>query len=148
MTISRTSQLALAATLSAASIASRIALAGGPPNVKPVAFFVVIAGALAGARVGGLTGFASMLGSDVYFGIGPWTQATSTTMAVVGILSGFLLYSRAVGRLRLAVIGFLLTAFYDVATSLYDVVIFKVPLWAALAGLYLPLFLGRKAFPN
>ena len=144
MTISRTRGLALAATLAAASIASRVAFAGGPPNVKPVAFFAVIAGGLAGPVVGGLTGFASMLGSDAYFGIGPWTPVTSTTMAFVGTISGFLLYSRNVGRTKLAILGFALTAFYDITTSLYDVVIFNVPLWAALAGLYFPFFLGAR----
>jgi len=148
VTTSRTSELALAAALSAASVGSRIALAGGPPNVKPVAFFVIMAGALAGPRVGGLTGFASMLGSDAYFGIGPWTAVTSSTMALVGVLAGLVLYSRSAGRLWLAVFGFGLTAFYDIATSLFDVVVFRVPLWAALAGLYFPFFLGaRVAYP-
>lgn len=117
---SRTRLLALIATFSAANAAFRIALAGvSPPNVKPTAFLIILAGIVAGPLPGFVVGWLSMTISDLALGAGPWTIETSAGMAVVGLLAGLLWHrSGNINRMRLAVGGYLLTMTYDVGTAL------------------------------
>ena len=49
-------------------------MAGGPPNVKPVAFLGLTAGIIGGPITGFVVGLMSMLISDIYFGAGYWTH--------------------------------------------------------------------------
>jgi len=136
---SRTRLLALVASLSAANAAFRVGLAGLPPNVRPTAFLVIIAGAVCGPLPGFVVGWLSMTLSDLVLVPGPWTVETSAGMALVGVLAGLFWYrSSNLGRLRMAVGGYLLAMLYDIGTAVVDVFLYNLPWWTTLLGLYLP----------
>jgi uncharacterized membrane protein len=141
----KTRVLALIAAFSAANAAFRVGLAWGPPNVKPTAFLIIIAGAVAGPLPGLVVGWLSMTISDLAtpLGAGPWTIETSAGMAVVGLLAG-LLWSRSsnIGRLRMAIGGYLLTVIFDIGTALVDSAVYQYPWQAAVLGLYVPFIMG------
>jgi hypothetical protein len=142
---SKTRVLALVASFAAANAAFRVALAWGPPNVKPTAFLIIIAGAVAGPLPGLVVGWLSMTISDLAtpLGAGPWTIETSAGMAVVGLLAGILWYrSSNIGRLRMAVGGYLLTVLFDIGTALVDATIYQYPWQVAVLGLYVPFLMG------
>ena len=141
---SKTKTLTLIAALSAANVAFRFALAGGPPNVKPVAFLVIVAGIVGGPVSGFAVGWLSMTVSDLAaFGAGIWTIETSSGMALIGLLAGFLWHRVAVpNRWKMALGGLLLTVIYDVGTSLVDALLFSYPVWPAVLGLYVPFLAG------
>jgi hypothetical protein len=140
----KTKTLTLIAALSAANVAFRFALAGGPPNLKPIAFFVIIAGIIGGPVSGFAVGWLSMTVSDLAaFGAGIWTIETSGGMAIVGLLAG-LIWHRVVlpSRWKMVLGGFLLTVMYDVGTSVVDAFLFSYPAWPAVLGLYVPFLAG------
>lgn len=142
---SRTRLLALIASFSAANAAFRIALAWGPPNVKPTAFLIIIAGIVAGPLPGFVVGWLSMTISDLAtpLGAGPWTIETSAGMAVVGLLAGLLWHrSGNINRMRMAVGGYLLTMMFDIGTAFADSVIYHFPWVASVLGLYVPFIMG------
>jgi uncharacterized membrane protein len=142
---SRTRLLALVASLSAANVAFRFALAWGPPNVKPIAFLVIVGGVVGGPLAGVAIGWLSMTISDlISYGAGPWTLETSTCMAVVGLIAG-LLWHRASSlvRWKMAIVGFLLTMLYDIGTSVIDAILFSYPWLGAVLGLYVPFITGN-----
>lgn len=131
------------ASLTGLNVAARVVLAGGPPNVKPVAFLCLIAGIIGGAATGFVVASLSMLISDIYFGAGYWTIINSASMGVIGFLAGLLWSRRAnLPRAELAVGGFLLTAIYDVATSVIPAWIFGYSWWVAILMLYVPFLVG------
>jgi energy-coupling factor transport system substrate-specific component len=141
---SRTKTLTLIAALSAANVAFRFALAGGPPNVKPTAFLVIVAGIIGGPISGFAVGWLSMTVSDLAaFGAGIWTIETSGGMAIVGLLAGFIWHRVALlNRWKMAIGGFLLTVVYDVGTSIVDALLFSYPVRSAILGLYVPFLAG------
>jgi energy-coupling factor transport system substrate-specific component len=142
---SRTRLLALVASLSAANAALRVALAGGPPNVKPTAFLIIITGVVAGPLPGLAVGWLSIVISDLAtpLGAGPWTIVTSAGMALAGLLAGFLWYrSESIGRLSMAVGGYLIAMLYDMGTSITFAIIYGYPLLASVLGLYVPFIMG------
>lgn len=145
---SKTRVLALTASLSAANVVFRFALAGGPPNVKPVAFLVILAGVVGGPIVGLSVGWLSMTISDLAspFGAGLWTIETSACMALVGFAAG-LLWSRSQQfiRWRLAVGGFVLTAVFDIGTSMMDSLLYNYPWLSAVLALYVPFVSGSPS---
>jgi uncharacterized membrane protein len=131
------------ASLTGLNVAARLVLAGGPPNVKPVAFLCTTAGIVGGPVTGFMVGLMTMLISDIYFGAGYWTIINSACMALVGLLAGLLWYRRErITRTELAVGGFLLTAIYDVATSVIPAWIFGYSWWIAVLLLYVPFLTG------
>jgi len=144
----KTRVLALIASLSAANVVFRFALAGGPPNVKPVAFLVIVAGVLGGPIVGLSVGWLSMTVSDLAspFGAGLWTIETSAWMALVGLAAGrFWSRSQKLTRWRLAVGGFILTVIFDIGTSVMDSFLFNYPWLPAVLALYVPLISGSPS---
>jgi uncharacterized membrane protein len=132
------------ASLTALNVAARIVLAGGPPNVKPVAFLCLTGGIIGGPVTGFLVGAMTMFISDIYFGAGYWTFINSASMGFIGLLAGLLWNRRTnVGRAELVVGSFLLTAIYDVATSLIlGPLTFGYSWWIAILGLYAPFLTG------
>jgi len=131
------------ASLTGLNVAARIALAGGPPNVKPVAFLALAAGIIGGGVTGFVVGAMSMLVSDVYFGAGFWTIIDSACMGVIAFIAGLLWNRRSkIRRVELVVGGFLLTVIYDVATSVIPAWIFGYSWWVAVLLLYVPFLLG------
>jgi hypothetical protein len=136
------------ASLTALNVAARIVLAGGPPNVKPVAFLCLTAGIIGGPLAGFLVGAMTIFISDIYFGAGYWTFTNSASMGFIGLLAGLLWSGRTnVRRTELVVGGFLLTAIYDVATSMIlGPLTFGYSWWVALLGLYAPFLTGYAVF--
>ncbi len=146
---SKTRLLALVASLSAANVAFRFALAGGPPNIKPVAFLVIVGAVVGGPIAGIAVGWLSMTVSDLAgpYGAGIWTIETSSFMAVVGLLAGLLWHqATAFNRWKMAVVGILLTVIFDVGTSVVDALLYGYSWWGALLALYLP-FMGGSVSP-
>jgi energy-coupling factor transport system substrate-specific component len=140
---SKTRVLAFVAAFSAANVALRIALASGPPNIKPTVFLVIVGGIVGGAIPGLLIGWLSVIASDLYFGAGIWTPVTSTCMGIVGLAAG-ILWHRAHGlsRSSLAFGGFVLTAFFDIGTSIAFALLFNYPWWTSILNLYVPFISG------
>jgi uncharacterized membrane protein len=140
--------LTLIASLTALNVAARIVLAGGPPNVKPVAFLCLTAGVIGGSAAGFLVGAMTIFISDIYFGAGYWTFINSSCMGFIGLVAGFLWSGRtSLRRTELVVGGFLLTAIYDVATSMIlGPLTFGYSWWIALLGLYAPFLMGYAVF--
>ena len=142
---SKTKGLALIACLSAANVAFRFGLAAGPPNIKPVAFLVIIAGIVGGPATGFAVGWLSMTLSDIAgpYGAGLWTIETSAGMATVGLIAG-LVWSKSqnLNRWQLAIGGFLLTVLYDIGTAIIDAVLYGYPWTAAVLALYVPFISG------
>ena len=147
--VSRTKRIAFVAALSAANAAFRVVLLGGPPNVKPTAFLVIISGIIGGPLSGIAVGWLSMTLSDLYFGAGIWTIETSAWMAVVGLLAGLLWHkSNRLNRWIMALGGFLITVVFDIGTSITDAVLFHYPVWVSIAGLYVPFIVpGASPYP-
>lgn len=145
---SKTRLLALIACLSAANVAFRFILAGGPPNIKPVAFLVIIGGVVGGLLVGFGVGLLSMTLSDLTspFGAGVWTIVTSVGMSIVGSIAGFA-WSKSpnINRWRMAAGGFLLIAFYDIATSFGTALLYNYPWFPAILALYVPFIFGSAS---
>jgi hypothetical protein len=140
----KTKTLTLIAALSAANVAFRFALAGGPPNVKPTAFFVVVGGVIGGPVVGFAGGWLSMTLSDLTgFSAGVWTFETSSGMAIVGSLAG-LAWHRVVNpvRWKLAIGGFALAMVFDLWTSVIDPLLFSYPVLPSVLALYVPFLAG------
>jgi uncharacterized membrane protein len=139
----KTKTLALVASISATNVAFRIILAGGPPNIKPIAFLVIVGGIVGGPIPGLSVGWLSMTLSDLYFGAGVWTIETSACMAGVGLLAGFSWHgAKHPSRWNLALGGFFLTMFFDVGTSLADALLFNYPWWTSVLALYIPFVSG------
>ena len=116
--------------------------------MKPIAFLVIIAGVIGGPIVGLSVGWLSMTISDFAspFGAGLWTIETSACMAFVGLVGG-LLWSRSqqLIRWRLAVGGFVLTAVFDIGTSVLDSLVYNYPWLSAVVALYVPFISGSPS---
>jgi uncharacterized membrane protein len=134
-------RLALIACFTATNIAGRLLLA---PffNIKPTAFLTAISGVLFGAPLGFTVGLLTMLLTDLlYFGAGYWSIATSLSMGLIGALAGILWFRRqGIGRLELAIGGYLLTFLYDIITSVIVLLPFVKGFEAAILGGLLGLF--------
>jgi energy-coupling factor transport system substrate-specific component len=94
--------VALVASLAALGIAGRIAFAAFP-NVKPTTDIVIFAGYALGGAPGFAVGALAALGSNLWFGQGPWTPWQMAGWGLCGILGALLaLGTRNAGRLTLA----------------------------------------------
>lgn len=111
--------------------------------MKPVAFLALTAGIIGGPLTGLVVGAMSMFVSDLYFGGGFWTIINSASMGAIAFLAGLLWSRRAnVTRAELVIGGFLLTAIYDVASSVIPAWIFGYSWWVAIMLLYVPFLVG------
>jgi Prenyltransferase and squalene oxidase repeat len=94
--------VALVAALAALAIAGRIAFAAFP-NVKPTTDIIVFAGYALGGAPGFAVGAFTALGSNLWFGQGPWTPWQMTAWGLCGVLGALLaLGTRNAGRFTLA----------------------------------------------
>jgi energy-coupling factor transport system substrate-specific component len=94
--------VALVASLAALGIAGRIAFAAFP-NVKPTTDIVIFAGYALGGAPGFAVGALAALGSNLWFGQGPWTPWQMAGWGLCGILGALLaLGTRNAGRFTLA----------------------------------------------
>jgi energy-coupling factor transport system substrate-specific component len=94
--------VALVAALAALAIAGRIAFAAFP-NVKPTTDIIVFAGYALGGAPGFAVGAFAALGSNLWFGQGPWTPWQMAAWGLCGVLGAALaLATRNASRLALA----------------------------------------------
>jgi energy-coupling factor transport system substrate-specific component len=94
--------VALVAALAALAIAGRIAFAAFP-NVKPTTDIIVFAGYALGGAPGFAVGAFAALGSNLWFGQGPWTPWQMAAWGLCGVLGASLaLATRNAGRFALA----------------------------------------------
>ncbi len=89
--------LAVVGTLAALAILGRIAFAP-VPNVKPTTDIVLIAGYALGGAPGFAVGAVAALGSNLFFGQGPWTPWQMSAWGLVGLFGAGL--ARAFGGRR------------------------------------------------
>lgn len=103
-------ELVTAAVFCGLCAAGRFVFAAAP-QIKPVAALVVLAGVCFGGDMGFLVGAASMVVSDMYFGLGPWTPWQMAAMGSIGFLAGLFAQSGVLPRRRwpVAVFGGLAT---------------------------------------
>lgn len=81
--------LSVVGTLAALAILGRIAFAP-IPNVKPTTDIVLIAGFALGGAPGFAVGAVAALGSNMFFGQGPWTPWQMAAWGLVGMLGALL----------------------------------------------------------
>jgi energy-coupling factor transport system substrate-specific component len=94
--------VALVAALAALAIAGRVAFAAFP-NVKPTTDIIVFAGYALGGAPGFAVGAFTALGSNLWFGQGPWTPWQMAAWGLCGVLGAALaLVTRHAGRIALA----------------------------------------------
>jgi energy-coupling factor transport system substrate-specific component len=94
--------VALVAALAALAIVGRIAFAAFP-NVKPTTDIIVFAGYALGGAPGFAVGALTALGSNLWFGQGPWTPWQMVAWGLCGVLGALLaLGIRNAGRFTLA----------------------------------------------
>jgi energy-coupling factor transport system substrate-specific component len=94
--------VALVAALAALAIVGRIAFAAFP-NVKPTTDIIVFAGYALGGAPGFAVGALTALGSNLWFGQGPWTPWQMAAWGLCGVLGAVLaLGIREAGRFTLA----------------------------------------------
>ncbi len=82
-----TKQIALIATLSAFTAASRIIFAP-LPNIQPVTFLTALCGLVLGPFPGFLVGCTSAFVSNIFLGQGPWTPWQMFGWGIVGLICG------------------------------------------------------------
>ena len=124
--------------LAAVAIAGRIVFAA-LPNFKPVTAIVIIAGIVFGRRAGLMTGMLAALGSNLFFGQGPWTPWQMYAWGLVGYLAGVLFSGGMPERDRVLpvfVYGFMACLLYGFIMDTQHVLFFVRPLsvQSALTG--------------
>ena len=113
--------ISVVGTLAALAIIGRIAFAP-IPNVKPTTDIILIAGYALGGAPGFAVGAVAALGSNLFFGEGPWTPWQMGAWGIVGILGAGLARVTAgrMSRIPLAlacgVAGLLYGAILDLST--------------------------------
>ncbi|HET7510750.1 MAG TPA: prenyltransferase/squalene oxidase repeat-containing protein [Solirubrobacterales bacterium] len=96
--------VALVAALAALAIAGRIAFAAFP-NVKPTTDIIVFAGYALGGAPGFAVGALTALGSNFWFGQGPWTPWQMAAWGLCGVLGTLLARgTRRANRFTLAAV--------------------------------------------
>ena len=86
-------ELAAIAVMTGLSVCSRVLFAP-LPGFKPVSAIVILTGLSFGPLAGFITGAASAVLSNFFFGQGPWTAFQMLAWGSVGFLSGFFCRSR------------------------------------------------------
>lgn len=101
-------ELSLIASLIAVAVISR-AVFYLIPQVKPIGAVVAVSGVCLGAKKGYLVGAFSAFISNFIFGQGIWTPFQMVALGLVGLFSGLIFSKFKINRVRLAIVGFLLT---------------------------------------
>ncbi len=116
------------------------------PNISLVTPFTILSAIIGGPYEGFLVGLLSMVISDLYIGIGPWTLFTSLSMGFIGFLSGILI--KRMRDLTLIFIStYLLVLSYDILTSILTMLLFNIPPLIAIINLFIPVFIGSIPYP-
>ncbi len=98
-------EIVLLAVMTAFAVAGRAAFYWAP-QFKPVCAIVILTAAAFNAEAGFITGAASGLISNMFFGQGPWTPWQMLGFGLVGFFGGALFYGREVKTVPLVSYGF------------------------------------------
>jgi energy-coupling factor transport system substrate-specific component len=98
-------EIVLLAVMTALAVAGRAAFYWAP-QFKPVCAIVILTAAAFNAQAGFITGAASALISNIFFGQGPWTPWQMLGFGLVGFFAGILFYDREVKTVPLLAYGF------------------------------------------
>ncbi len=98
-------EIVLLAVMTAFAVAGRAAFYWAP-QFKPVCAIVILTAAAFNAEAGFITGAASGLVSNMFFGQGPWTPWQMLGFGLVGFFAGVLFYGREVRTVPLIAYGF------------------------------------------
>lgn len=115
-------KLVLMAVMTALAVVGRILFAA-LPGFKPVSAIVIITALYLGGEAGFMTGAASALISNFYFGQGPWTPFQMCAFGLIGLFAG--VFSRPFRKNTLAlytyaaITGIAYSLFLDLWTVIY-----------------------------
>lgn len=147
-----TKEIAVVATLSAFSAASRILFAP-IPNVQPVTFLIALTGFVFGSYEGLLVGSTSAFLSNIFIGQGPWTPWQMFSWGIVGAISGLIgKRGRELSTLEFSIMCFLFGFMFDWIMNLWTVVSFvgsvniKSIISIYVAGLTFDILHGGSSF--
>lgn len=98
-------EIVLLAVMTAFAVAGRAAFYWAP-QFKPVCAIVILTAVAFNAEAGFITGAASGLISNMFFGQGPWTPWQMLGFGLVGFLAGLLFSGREVRTAPLTAYGF------------------------------------------
>lgn len=143
MKISR--KVALISVFTSLAVLGRLSMTIAP-NISPVAPLSLLAGYLGGGYTGFIVGFLSMLISDMYIGIGPWTLFTSIFMGLVGFFGAFIARTTSDKTLTFT-LSYFAVLIYDLGTSIFPMLFFGVPPLIAVLNLFLPVFFLGFPYP-
>jgi len=119
-----TKEIAIIATLSAFSAASRILFAP-IPNVQPVTFLIALTGFVFGSYEGLLVGSTSAFLSNIFIGQGPWTPWQMFSWGIIGVISGLWgKRGKEVSALKFSIVCFLFGFMFDWIMNLWSLVSF------------------------
>lgn len=113
--------------LSAIAIAGRIAFTA-IPSFKPVTAIVILTGMIFGPISGLMTGLLSALGSNMFFGQGPWTSWQMYAWGLIGFLSGVLYRGLPKWKWTVFVWGFLSCMLYGFILDSWHTLTYVQPL--------------------
>ncbi|MGL5695142.1 MAG: ECF transporter S component, partial [Peptostreptococcaceae bacterium] len=78
------------------------------PFFKPTSAIIIITASVFGPEAGFLTGAISALGSNLFFGQGPWTPWQMFSWGIIGYLSGYMIKKEIINsKIKLYIFGFL-----------------------------------------
>lgn len=130
-------EIVLLAVMTALAVAGRAAFYWAP-QFKPVCAIVILTAAAFNAEAGFITGAASGLISNMFFGQGPWTPWQILGFGLVGFLGGLLFYNREVRTAPLIAYGFLsVLVIYGVLLDTASLLMYSQSVtWNALLAVY------------
>ncbi len=110
------------------------------PQFKPVIAMIIIAGVTLGGETGFLIGVITGFISNFLFGQGAWTPWQMTAFGMVGLISGLLFSTKAIGitKIRLVIFGFIATIviYGGIVNSEFVLVWQENPSWEMVVATY------------
>lgn len=125
------------------TIASLGRLLFGPlPHFKPVSAIIIISALSFGPQAGFMTGALSALGSNMFFGQGPWTPWQMFTWGLVGYLAGLLNKTPSFKhKIPILIYGFISGFLFGWIMNLWHIIGFIKPITkTAIIGAYVASF--------
>lgn len=128
-------RIAVIATLSALAMVGRI-LMQPFPNIQPVTAILIIITLTMSTLDGVIISAISILLSNIYLGMGPWTIFQILTYSILMLFTGglfrrFYRPGSVTNRLAFALYAFILGMAYGFVISIFSVTLYKVPsFWA------------------
>ena len=113
-------EIVLLAVMTALAVAGRAAFYWAP-QFKPVCAIVILTAAAFNAEAGFITGAASGLISNMFFGQGPWTPFQMVSWGLIGFIAGLLANPLKRSSILLAVYGLFSGALFSLLMDTWTV---------------------------